>query len=1080
MDDTGIFGNAYDDEDVGTEADLNNLETTMNISDEHAMMDVKSAFLYGTIEEEVYVFKPPSFEDPQFPNKVYKVEKALYGLHQAPRAWYETLSTYIIENGFRRGIIDKTLFIKKDKGDILLVQVYVDDIIFGFTKKSLCDEFEGLMHKEFQMSSIGELTFFLGLQIASTLMEPIKALVKDEEADSVDVHLFRSMIGSLMYLTASRLDIMFAVYSCAKFQVTPKIDSPFDLEAFSNSDYAGASLDRKSTIGGCQFLGKRLISWQCKKQTIVANSTTEAEYVVAANCCGQVIKIHIDLNVADLLTKAFDVSRFNFLVASIGLELKDKKELAIPGQTTTGKEFSNLLMAGSLPKTISAKTRSERVLEEPNEPPLPEGHKSGSEEGRMEHTFKLIDNVPPTSHDSSLTGEKEGCTSCRDPQTKAKSQENRKKEEVKHPTPKKEDIQADNDFDDLDDLVDEGMTFIQEKDTKNQGVSTASPRTPPITTIVFDDEDVTMAMTQTLIKMKEEKAKAKGVAIKDVEDSSRPIRSITTPQPLPTIDPKDKELAQRLHEEELAELDRSQKDKQRQEEATNVALAEEFNEIQAKMDADHELAVRLIHEEQEKYTIEERATLLAEYFEKRKKQMAAERAEAIRNKPPIRAQVRNKMITYLKHMGKYTHQQLKHKTLEELQKLYQKEQKWINDFKPMDSEEDGSNTKKAGKRIKRIADSTSKQKSPKKSKVIKEQESAESNEEAAADYEQEKEELRMWLAVVPDEDETVDPEILSVKYPIVDWESQNLGSVDMEDIHVYKIIRADGNTSYHKTFSSMLRRFDRQDLMDLHRLVMKRFEDNTPEGYNLLLWGDIKGTTCVSLAPGVTPRPNSSVRVRGWSNTDGIVLSEWLLLEEKNIVNSEVVSLGFWDEDNLYRSVILASSSGHHYIAFQLSVPVLQLYILAAVNEYCIPLDLHPRLLPPGMMMNRLLSRYIGLYIEQLEQGGLRVPFSSFFLAVIRHFSVHFLQLVLMVVDRGHWFSFENKTGCGTKKYLKEVTSSLKGWKKKFFLLDRHAILDAMPWRYGDTDFHDDFLTTYNENDDAHLSEFLVPLRPPP
>ncbi|GJW62942.1 putative ribonuclease H-like domain-containing protein [Tanacetum coccineum] len=310
IDDTRIFGNAYDDEDVGAEADLNNLETTMNvspilttridkdhpkdqiigdlnsaiqtrrmtkISDEHAMkvwtlvnlpngkraigtkwvfrnkkdergivirnkarlvaqgytqeegidydevfapvarieairlflayasfmgfivyqMDVKSAFLYGTIEEEV--------------------EKALYGLHQAPRAWYETLSTYLIENGFRRGTIDKTLFIKKDKGDILLVQVYVDDIIFGSTKKSLCDEFEGLMHKRFQMSSMGELTFFLGLQVqqkedgifisqdkyvaeilkkfdfatmktTSTPMEPNKALVKDEEADSMDVH----------------------------------------------------------------------------------------------------------------------------------------------------------------------------------------------------------------------------------------------------------------------------------------------------------------------------------------------------------------------------------------------------------------------------------------------------------------------------------------------------------------------------------------------------------------------------------------------------------------------------------------------------------------------------------------------------------------------------------------------------------------------------------------------------------------------------------------------------------------------------------------------------------------------------
>ncbi|GJS23621.1 putative ribonuclease H-like domain-containing protein [Tanacetum coccineum] len=275
-------------------------------------MDVKSAFLYGTIEEEVYVRQPPSFEDLQFLDKVYKVEKALYGLHQAPRAWYETLSTYLLENGYRRGTIDKTLFIKKDRGDILLVQVYVDDIIFGSTKKSLCVEFEQMMHKRFQMSSIGELTFFLGLQAASTPIETNKALNKDEEAEDVDVHLYRSMIGSLMYLTASRPDIMFSVCACARFQVTPKVshlhavkrifrylkgqpklglwyprDSPFDLESFSDSDYAGASLDRKSTTGGCQFLRKRLISWQCKKQTIVANSTTEVEYVADTNCYGQ-------------------------------------------------------------------------------------------------------------------------------------------------------------------------------------------------------------------------------------------------------------------------------------------------------------------------------------------------------------------------------------------------------------------------------------------------------------------------------------------------------------------------------------------------------------------------------------------------------------------------------------------------------------------------------------------------------------------------------------------------------------------------------------------------------------------------
>ncbi|GJR95954.1 putative ribonuclease H-like domain-containing protein [Tanacetum coccineum] len=319
-------------------------------------MDVKSAFLYGKIEEEVYVCQPPSFEDPHFPDKVYKVEKALYGLHQAPRAWYETLSTYLLDNGFHRGQIDKTLFIKRHKDDILLVQVYVDDIIFGSTKKEMSTEFEKLMHDKFQMSSMGELSFFLGLQVqqksdgifisqdkyvaeilkkfdfasvktASTPMETNKALIKViKEVRLWDCTLhIRSMIGSLMYLTTSRRDTMFVVYACGR-------DSPFDLEAFSDSDYTGAILDRKSATGGSQFLSKRLISWQCKKQTIVANSITEAEYVAAVNPVFhsktkhidirhhfirdsyekkliQVIKIHTDENVADLLIKAFNASR---------------------------------------------------------------------------------------------------------------------------------------------------------------------------------------------------------------------------------------------------------------------------------------------------------------------------------------------------------------------------------------------------------------------------------------------------------------------------------------------------------------------------------------------------------------------------------------------------------------------------------------------------------------------------------------------------------------------------------------------------------------------------------------------------
>ncbi|GJU00691.1 putative ribonuclease H-like domain-containing protein [Tanacetum coccineum] len=265
-------------------------------------MDVKSAFLYGTIDEEVYVSQPLGFIDPKYPKKVYKVMKALYGLHQAPRAWYATLSTFLLKSGYRRGTIDKTLVIKKDKNDIMLVQVYVDDIIFGSTKRSWYDEFEALMKSRFQMSSIGELTFFLGLQVkqkedgifimyvaeilkklyfacvkmASTPIETQKPLVKDEEATDVDVHLYRSMIGFLMYLTASSPDIMFAVCACSRFQVTPMTSHlnavkrifrylkgkpklglwhprvlSFDLEAYSDSNYARANLDRKSTTGGC-------------------------------------------------------------------------------------------------------------------------------------------------------------------------------------------------------------------------------------------------------------------------------------------------------------------------------------------------------------------------------------------------------------------------------------------------------------------------------------------------------------------------------------------------------------------------------------------------------------------------------------------------------------------------------------------------------------------------------------------------------------------------------------------------------------------------------------------------------------
>nr|GEZ67238.1 putative ribonuclease H-like domain-containing protein [Tanacetum cinerariifolium] len=215
-------------------------------------MDVKSAFLYGTIDEEVYVMQPPGFQDPEFPDRVYK----------------------------------------------------------------LCKEFEALMHDKFQMSAMGELTFFLDLQVLQKKDGIFLSQVKyvGDILKKFGYSDVRSMIRSLMYLTASRPDIMFTVYDCARHQVTPKEchihavkrifrylkghpklglwypkESPFDLVAYSDGNYGGATQDRKSTTRGCQFLRRRLISWQCKKQTIVATSTTETEYVATASGCGQIL-----------------------------------------------------------------------------------------------------------------------------------------------------------------------------------------------------------------------------------------------------------------------------------------------------------------------------------------------------------------------------------------------------------------------------------------------------------------------------------------------------------------------------------------------------------------------------------------------------------------------------------------------------------------------------------------------------------------------------------------------------------------------------------------------------------------------
>ncbi|GJZ68276.1 putative ribonuclease H-like domain-containing protein [Tanacetum coccineum] len=841
-------------------------------------MDVKSAFLYGTIDEEVYMSQPPGFVDPKFPKKVFKVVKALYGLHQAPKAWYATLSTFLLKSGYRRGTINKTLFIKKNKNDI--------------------------------MSSRKKM---------------------DKEAADVDVHLYRSIIGSLMYLTASRPDIMFAVCACSRFQVTSKTSHLHVVKRIF-SDYAKANLDRKSITKGCQFLGRRLISWQCKKQTIVATSTTEAEYVAAANCYGQnpvfhsktkhieirhhfirdayekklihVLKIHTDDNVADLLTKAFDVSRNleakkkflmypRFVQVFLNNQLQNipapLDNLPIPvlskkvftNMTRRGLHFlghvtplfSTMLVPAAVEEGEGSGTHTEpQPTPSPTQPSVGDQTYVTESSSRPENTQNSRKTLEGSGrndgdqvqlpYDSPLSG---GHTSERAEEilklkTRIKKLDKKCKPNIsyhrawlrsvsilsmKKKLGKKESISKQGrknaklgptlDGSAFNNLNADGMDYIDTEEAVNEGrhnketeelnvthdievlekggsneeqvnaagnigvstavpevstvnisttrrleVSTATPMTPLTTTSVFYNEDITLA--ETLVKMKDGKAKLKGVAIKEVKESDRPARSVLTLKPLPKIDPKDK--GKGVLEEEHVPAKKLKKS--------------DLDAAQLAMDKDSE-----------------------------------------------------------EHVGRYTYSKLRNKKFDELQVLYEKA-KSIQDFVPIGSAEDERLIEKMNKQA--AGEDTSKKEKvleePNSTKMEVKQEEVEvgtrkrpgsprmkrmSNRKKTYSDLEEEEYLKTFLKIVLDEEGIVDYKVLEKRFPIINWESKfyHYDRHGAEGIY-YRIFRSDGSSRWIKTFFEIVTRFDRLDLVELYNLVMRRFETTTPEGVDLVLWGDLR------------------------------------------------------------------------------------------------------------------------------------------------------------------------------------------------------------------------------------------------
>ncbi|GJY47293.1 putative ribonuclease H-like domain-containing protein [Tanacetum coccineum] len=861
-------------------------------------IDVKSAFIYSTIEEEVYVNQALGFEDPEFPNKVYKVEKALYDLHQAPRAWYETLSTYLLENRFSRGTIDKTLFIKKIKNDILLVQVYVDDIIFGSTKRSLSTEFEKLMHKRFQMSSMGELTFFLGLQVeqrkygiflsqdkyvydilkkfgfttvktASTPMETHKSLSSNAAEPDVDVHLYRSMIDTLMYLTSSRPDIMFAGKPTLGLWY-PK-DSPIDLIAYSDSDYAGASIDRKSTTReeGLQVISatidghEKLITEASLRRHLKLEDAEDISSLSNEEIFEQLAHmgfIQLLLNkqqrlllphtrtypTPTLTSKLFSNMRraskgysgvVTPLVESMLVQAHDEEQQQSPSKITSSPSLSPQPTQPSLsPEPIQLTHEAEETASMPHDSLLRAIHSHGSAEGSMQqHNLtvlvnKLNNRIDGLEKDLQHTKKTYSTALTKlvlrvnKLEHKLKSGKARRKakivlsddEEIADDSSKQGRKISQIDEDPTISLVqDEEETpteIIEEHESGEKGEMKISIASPPKVTKVSTAEAHVYTRS----------AKDKGKAIMEEPATPKKVKKRTQVQLS-----MDEELARKMEEEERARFNAEQEARALQEEEEERLNLEAAWELQRQLDERQQVPT----EATQSKGIDWNDPSVLRYH-------------ALKNKPVSIAQARRNMITYLKNQGGYKESYFKRMSYNDIRPIFERVWDHVNTFIPIGSEVEKGSSKPSKRETSKTVEEEKVEKEDVKpdpvmiekkavgtrrktlarrrasDKQVEDSSKRQKKEKESDDFEQEKEDLRMWLSVLKDEEESVTPEFLSVRYPIVNWEYQLHGRMEMKDMEAYKLTRADGTVSFHGGVHSV---FLTDTPMEINMLVEKKY-----------------------------------------------------------------------------------------------------------------------------------------------------------------------------------------------------------------------------------------------------------------
>nr|GEX42952.1 uncharacterized mitochondrial protein AtMg00810-like [Tanacetum cinerariifolium] len=842
---TGIFGNAYDEDDletnnhsfadksVGAEADFNNIEPfnvvspipTTRVHSNHPKAQIIGDPM-STVQtrEEVYVSQPPGFVDPEFPKKVYKVEKALYGLHQAPRAWYETLFTYLLDKGFHKGQIDKTLFIKRLKGDILLVQVYVDDIIFGSTKKSLCDEFEQIMHNRFPMSSMGELAFFLGYKSIKEKME--SSLIR------IIKRIFRYLKGQ------PKLGLWY-----------PK-DSSITLEAFltvtirmpgwtgNPQQEKKIHVDNESSI--CVI--KNPVYHSKTKHNEIRHHFIRDSYEKRLI---EMVKIHTDNNVVNLLTKAFDskfiLSRSIWIVFlgrllphARGLGFKPRREGFPSGAKKewglSPKAKVRVLHTAQLDVTTSAKVK--KINDEVQIQALVDGKRVNIKESSIRRILRLDDaegtgfsrEVTPLFDNMLLQAPKKvgilqaGAQPIPIP-TKPSTSKPQKKHKLKRKHTKEPEIpptesQAEHNVplpSPSHDPLPNGEDSLKLKELMDL-CTNLSNKVLSLESEVIDIKSTYKAKIEKLerkVKRLEEEnmvsKELKGVysivdsdePVMKKEESSKQGRKIAVidADVLSMLDVNDEEhagveevvTAAKLITEVVttAGVDVNAASVQ----DTPITVAEATKVIvevpkprkrKGVIIQDHEEITTTVTVQQKVQAKDKGKAILIKEPKplKRSKRLtdAVMKYQDLKRKPLTEAQARRNMIVYLKNMADYKMNYFKGMSYDEIRPLFEKYYNYNQAF---------LNEVNEGIKV------------PEKE-------------------------------IVPDDDDDVYADVtpLASKIPIVDYK-----------IHTeinkpyFKIIRADGNHKLFMSFSTMLKKFDREDLESLWKIVRERFEKTEPKNY---------------------------------------------------------------------------------------------------------------------------------------------------------------------------------------------------------------------------------------------------------